>query len=139
MAKPEWGRKRTCQSCGVKYYDFNKTPMICPSCGAEFDPDLLLKTKKGKSLSSKVSTVKDNDLTDDISNIDDIEIDSDSEVVSDDDPLLEINKEDQKDTAEDEISIDEDISFIEEDNVSEDDDITDENGIDVEITDEDKS
>ena len=22
MAKPEWGRKRICPSCGTKYYDF---------------------------------------------------------------------------------------------------------------------
>ena len=31
MAKPEWGRKRTCQVCGKKYYDLNKSPIICPS------------------------------------------------------------------------------------------------------------
>ena len=41
MAKPEWGRKRTCQVLwNKKYYDLNKSPIICPSCGAEFDPDL---------------------------------------------------------------------------------------------------
>ena len=37
----------------------------------------------------------DNDLTENIDDIDDIEVDTDNEVVSDDDPLLEINK-DQK-------------------------------------------
>ena len=49
-----------------------------------------------------------NDLI--ISNIDDIELDS--EVVSDDDPLLEINKEDQKDIAEDEIGLDDNILLL---------------------------
>ena len=40
MAKPEWGRKRTCQVCGKKYYDLNKSPIICPCPEAiEFDPN----------------------------------------------------------------------------------------------------
>ena len=140
MAKPEWGKKRTCQSCGTKYYDLNKTPMICPSCGVEFDPDILLKTKKGKSLSSKIISDDEKELTTDISDLDDI--DSDNEVVSDDDPLLEINKDDQNDITDDgdddNIAIDEDISFIDDDDVTEEDDISDENSINVEISEEDK-
>ena len=34
MAKPEWGTKRT-GPCGTKFYDFNKSPIICPGCGGE--------------------------------------------------------------------------------------------------------
>ena len=33
MPKPEWGVKRTCPSCGVRFYDLMKTPITCPSCG----------------------------------------------------------------------------------------------------------
>ena len=145
MAKPEWGRKRTCQVCGKKYYDLNKSPIICPCPEAvEFDPESILRTRKSKSVSPKVTTGNNNDLTEDISNIDDIELDSDSEVVSDDDPLLEINKEDQKDIAEDEIGLDDNITFIDDDEISdedigEDDDISDENGINVEINEDDKN
>ena len=139
MAKLEWGKKRTCQSCGTKYYDLNKTPMICPSCGVEFDPDILLKTKKGKSLSSKIISNNEKELTDDISDLDDIDSNSDNEVVSDDDPLVEINKDDQNDISDDnDIAIDEDISFIDDDDVTEEDDISDENSINVEISEEDK-
>lgn len=39
MAKPEWGMKRTCQSCGVRYYDLRRSPITCPSCGAVFTPE----------------------------------------------------------------------------------------------------
>ena len=134
MAKPEWGIKRICSSCNTKYYDFNKSPIICPSCGAEFDPEYYLKTKKNKGVSSKISSQNDNDLTSDIDNIDIIEVDSDSEVVSDDDPLLEINKEDQEVIADDEIDMDEDVSFINDDEITEDD-----NGINVEINEDDKN
>ena len=134
MAKPEWGIKRICSSCNTKYYDFNKVPIICPSCGAEFDPDYYLKTKKGKGVLSKVSSENDNDLASDIDNIDDIEADSESEVVSDDDPLLEINNEDQNGIADDEIVIDEDISFIDDDEISNND-----NGVNVEINEDEKN
>ncbi len=30
------GTKRTCQSCGARFYDLNRDPIICPLCGAEF-------------------------------------------------------------------------------------------------------
>ena len=134
MAKPEWGKKRICTNCNTKYYDLNKSPIICPSCGAEFNPNDYLKSKKGKNVPLKASVEDDNDLTKDIENIDDIEVDNDSEVVSDDDPLLEINKEDQNVIADDEIDMDEDVSFIDDDEITEDD-----NGINVEINEDDKS
>ena len=35
MTKPEWGRKRTCQGCGSRYYDMMRNPATCPKCGAE--------------------------------------------------------------------------------------------------------
>ena len=134
MAKPEWGKKRICSSCNTKYYDLNKSPIICPSCGTDFNPNDYLKSKKVKNIPLKASVEDDNDLTKDIENIDDIEVDNDSEVVSDDDPLLEINKEDQNAIADDEIDMDEGVSFIDDDEITEDD-----NGINVEINEDDKS
>ena len=128
MAKPEWGKKRICLACNTKYYDFNKSPIICPSCGSEFDPDIYLKSRKGKNLSTKVVSEKKQNMSEDISNIDDIETDTDDEVVSDDDPLLDINTENQDTEAEAgvELNIDEDISFIDEDDINEDDDVNEE-------------
>ncbi|MBL8700242.1 MAG: TIGR02300 family protein [Alphaproteobacteria bacterium] len=48
MVKAELGQKRTCQSCGAKFYDMNRTPILCPKCGATFDPETLLKLRRGK-------------------------------------------------------------------------------------------
>ena len=128
MAKPEWGKKRICLACNTKYYDFNKSPIICPSCGSEFDPDIYLKSRKGKNLSTKVVSEKKQNMSEDITNIDDIETDTDNEVVSDDDPLLDINAENEDTEAEAgvELNIDEDISFIDEDDINEDDDVNEE-------------
>ncbi|MBV1700260.1 MAG: TIGR02300 family protein [Hyphomicrobiales bacterium] len=36
MAKPELGGKRQCQSCGTKFFDLNKDPIVCPNCGTVF-------------------------------------------------------------------------------------------------------
>ena len=33
MARPELGTKRHCLNCGAKYYDLNREPIACPSCG----------------------------------------------------------------------------------------------------------
>ena len=48
MAKAKLGTKRSCTSCGLRYYDLNKNPITCPSCNAELDLDLLLKTRKSR-------------------------------------------------------------------------------------------
>ena len=46
--KPEWGTKRTCQSCGAPFYDMRRTPIICPKCKTEFDPEAFTKVKRGR-------------------------------------------------------------------------------------------
>ena len=38
MAKPEWGTKRICLSCGARFYDLNHDPITCPACSTVLDP-----------------------------------------------------------------------------------------------------
>ena len=40
------GGRRSCQACGAKYYDLDKRPIVCPACGTEFDPEVLLKSRR---------------------------------------------------------------------------------------------
>ena len=49
MAKAELGLKRTCLSCGMRYYDFNRTPIICPGCQTEFDPEAVIRSRRGRA------------------------------------------------------------------------------------------
>ncbi len=37
MAKADLGTKRLCPNCGAKYYDLNRSPIICPKCGTQFE------------------------------------------------------------------------------------------------------
>jgi uncharacterized protein (TIGR02300 family) len=32
MSKPARGIKRVCQSCGARFYDLGRTPIVCPAC-----------------------------------------------------------------------------------------------------------
>lgn len=63
MAKADLGTKRSCMSCGMKYYDFNRSPILCPGCGAIFDPENIIKSRKGR-LSSRASALSGKDLSD---------------------------------------------------------------------------
>jgi uncharacterized protein (TIGR02300 family) len=38
VAKPDLGTKRLCAGCGAKFYDLNRTPMVCPKCETVFTP-----------------------------------------------------------------------------------------------------
>jgi uncharacterized protein (TIGR02300 family) len=36
LAKTDLGTKRLCGNCGAKFYDLNKTPILCPKCETVF-------------------------------------------------------------------------------------------------------
>lgn len=53
MAKPEWGQKRTCQSCGCRFYDLTRTPIVCPKCGSTVEPDMPFKVRRGSAAAAE--------------------------------------------------------------------------------------
>ena len=89
MTEIELGVKRRCISCGTKFYDFLKVPIICPNCATEFDPELLLKSRKGR-VSSKSAVIeavkkeKDEEDFQDDTLLDEAELDPDIDDVEDD-------------------------------------------------------
>jgi uncharacterized protein (TIGR02300 family) len=48
VAKPGWGTKRICPSCGTRYYDLLRRPVICPRCSTPFDPEAFLKSRRAR-------------------------------------------------------------------------------------------
>ncbi|HEX3883341.1 MAG TPA: TIGR02300 family protein [Stellaceae bacterium] len=48
MAKPEWGTKRICPSCGTRYYDLMREQVICPRCSTPFDAEAFLKARRSR-------------------------------------------------------------------------------------------
>ena len=96
MAKPEWGTKRTCQSCGVPFYDLKKKNIECPSCGAAFILTPLTKsrrptpsTPKPKDETPIVTTELESDNKDELLNSDTPDLDNDVDDDDDDNSLIE--------------------------------------------------
>src|SRR5271167_4110757 len=50
VAKPEWGTKRICPSCGTRYYDLLREPVICPKCSTPYDPEAFLKSRRARPI-----------------------------------------------------------------------------------------
>jgi uncharacterized protein (TIGR02300 family) len=49
LVKPEWGTKRICQSCGARFYDFQRSPIACPACGAAFELETLQRSRRSRA------------------------------------------------------------------------------------------
>ena len=49
MAKPNWGLKRTCLSCGERFYDMKRDPIVCPTCEAVLDPLALVRPRRARA------------------------------------------------------------------------------------------
>jgi uncharacterized protein (TIGR02300 family) len=66
VTKPEWGTKRTCQSCSAHFYDLRKDPIVCPKCGATYDPEAILKSRRRapEKVVAPVKPVKEPELPD---------------------------------------------------------------------------
>src|ERR1700760_3621046 len=48
VAKPEWGTKRICPSCGTRYYDLQREPVVCPKCAKPFDAEAFLRSRRSR-------------------------------------------------------------------------------------------
>ena len=127
MAKPEWGTKRI-GPCGTKFYDFNKSPVICPNCGGEVIPKEE-KIKSAKNLEKEKTKVisQEQNLIEDNNDVED-ELDGnilDDELIDEDNNLAGTVEND----IEDNISEVQDIDLIKND---------DEIALDVNIEDNEK-
>jgi uncharacterized protein (TIGR02300 family) len=112
VAKPEWGTKRMCLSCGARFYDFHRSPIACPACGAPFDLESLGRSRRARpaqraALPAAGLAAEDAELVADAA----VDLDADTEVeVEEDDAVID----DGEDAEEDE-SLIEDASELGED------------------------
>jgi len=52
VTKPEWGKKRTCQSCGAAFYDLKRKTISCPKCGTAYTPAPPVKGKRATAVAA---------------------------------------------------------------------------------------
>ena len=117
MVKADLGTKRTCLACGMRFYDFSRSPIICPGCGAEFDPENIMKSRKGRPAAKSVAR-DDSDAADD----DQIEDDDNAgELVA---SVVDDNDDDDIDFDDDgDVDVDDDGPGIIQDDISDDDEL----------------
>ena len=118
MAKADLGTKRACLACGMRFYDFSRSPIICPGCGAEFDPENIIKSRKGRP-AAKTTSRADVDATDD-DQIEDDDADELTDAVVDDNDDDDIDFDDDDDV---DVDVDDDGPGIIQDDISDDDEL----------------
>lgn len=96
MPKEEWGVKRACPKCAVRFFDLQNDPMTCPSCGAEFTVDSLLDSGKSRVAAAKSPKAAEKSVDDDDVVLDD----DDDDVSANDDDLLDDDDDDTVDLEE---------------------------------------
>ena len=103
MPKDEWGTKRACPKCGIRFYDLNRDPIICPSCDATFDLASIMEIYKKPA---KETAQKPEEMTEINPIMDADELESDP-IILDDDANIEIGDELLEDDDDDSVSLEE--------------------------------
>ncbi|MBM3543156.1 MAG: TIGR02300 family protein [Alphaproteobacteria bacterium] len=55
MSKPARGTKRVCPSCGARFYDLGRSPIVCPSCQSVYQ---MAPTRRAERAAPAPVTVK---------------------------------------------------------------------------------
>ena len=113
LAKPEWGTKRICPSCGTRYYDLLREQVVCPKCSTPYDPEAFLKARRARPVApveKELAPVGDTDA-------EEIEVVEDEEAL----PLAAGDEEEEEELIEDASELGEDEDDMAEviDNVEE--------------------
>ena len=111
MPKAEWGTKRACPKCTIRFYDLNKDPIICPSCEASFDLTTILETYKKPT---KETVQKEEELVEinPILDTDDLES---NPIILEDDANIELEDELLEDDDDESVSL-EDLTDVPSEN-----------------------
>jgi len=91
MVKVELGKKCICQNCGVRFYDLNKSSVVCPKCGTEYvkvikKVNVENKKPKKKNVVENSDSLKSKDISVEdfeISNSDDLGDEDDEDLMED--------------------------------------------------------
>ncbi len=100
MAKPEWGIKRACRNCGTRFYDFKKSPIICPNCGTEHEIVEQISKPKKEKLKPKPEEKKPvkADVTEDESDLNDEDEDELGDIDLGEDLDIDLEDDEEDDT-----------------------------------------
>ncbi|MBC56247.1 MAG: TIGR02300 family protein [Confluentimicrobium sp.] len=98
MPKEEWGVKRVCTNCSTRFYDLQRNPMTCPSCGHSFSLESLASGKGRTLVADKSDAKSEPEVVADL--------DTDNDVLDDDDTDVDLGDDVLEDDEDDNVSLD---------------------------------
>lgn len=117
------GFKRICASCSTRFYDFNRSPILCPKCGTEFTGVVKIRTRRGKALADDVRTKPEED------EIESVETDENTVSLTDVEDEENAGDEDEDEDAAGDLDLDD----LDDDDVDDDDEDLEDLDDDIEI------
>jgi uncharacterized protein (TIGR02300 family) len=100
LASFDRGIKRQCLHCGTKFYDLNRDPILCPSCGKVF---LLTEARPTRVFEKEEEEVEE------------VEIEEKEEVVADAPEIISLDDADAEEAGDEEVIPDvEDVEEVED-------------------------
>jgi uncharacterized protein (TIGR02300 family) len=110
VVSDELGTKRTCPSCGARFYDLQKTPIVCPKCDTNFVAEAVLPSKadgpapRHKAAPKAVEKEEVDDIEDNDTLVSLEDLDDDADDADDDETAgiedVELDDDDDDDTAD---------------------------------------
>jgi uncharacterized protein (TIGR02300 family) len=119
VAKAEWGVKRTCLSCGARFYDMQRESITCPACAAPFDVTAQNKPRRARATpaaaKATVAPVLADPEVEVVAVEDDVELDAD---LAEDEEIVETEAADEEAEEEEGESAIEDVSELGDDDMT---------------------
>lgn len=125
MAKPEWGVKRICHSCGTRYYDMRREPPTCPKCNTEFDPEAFLKSRRSRSAAVEemaATPARAKKKAEVVEDEEDVDVPETDEVELDAEEADDTETDDTADLVDDDLADDDDADALDDDGLDADTD-----------------
>ena len=123
LSKDKLGVKRICGSCGAKFYDLGKTPIICPKCGTPYEEITSPKPSAPVAPVKEAPEVEEVALRRQAAEADDVEVIADDDTTVLEDPIEDDLSED------DDVELDELKEFDEFEEDFDDDEIDDDGDV----------
>ena len=106
VAEPR-GLKRICMGCGMRFYDLNKRPIICPGCKAEFMIEVKTKGRKTRIANDEVVVAK-------VAVVEVAKETEEIEVVAGEEDVVSLEDVDEDDDDDDDLALDDDIGDLDD-------------------------
>lgn len=105
------GLKRICMSCGARFYDLAKHPIVCPSCHTTFTGEIKVKARRGR-----VAEIEDDGP------VAEAEVETEEEAVIEEGDAETVSLEDVEEGGDDDDIevLDDDIDDLDDDDIDED-------------------